>query len=72
LNVNGHPAIGANVAANTQVKINGLGTLYLHRVIHRSNSIEIRMIELVVTQTNPRGLPIGSDIKVSVAEASAH
>ncbi len=72
LSVNGHPAIGANVAPNTQIRIAGLGTLYLHRVIHTSHGIEIRMIELVVTQTNPRGLPIGSDIKVAVAEASAH
>ncbi len=72
LSVNGHPAIGANVAPNTQIRIAGLGTLYLHRVIRTSNSIEVRMIELVVTQTNPRGLPIGSDLKVAVAEASAH
>jgi len=72
LSVSGHPRIGAKVAANTQVRISGLGTLYLHRVIHHPNSIEVRMIELVVTQTNQRGLPIGSDIKVAVAEASAH
>jgi len=72
LSITGHPGIGATVNANTQIHIAGLGTLYLHRVIRHSNSIEVRMIELVVTQTNPGGLPIGSDIKVAVAEASAH
>ncbi len=72
LSVNGHPRIGANVAANTQITIAGLGTLYLHRVIHKANSIEVHMIELVVTQNNPRGLPVGSDIIVAASEASAH
>lgn len=72
LSVNGHPGIGAKVNANTRIQIAGLGTLYLHRVIRHSNSIEVRMIELVVTQTNQQGLPIGSDVKVAVAAASAH
>ncbi len=49
MSVSGHPRIGAKVTANTQVRISGLGTLYLHRVIHHPNSIEVRMIELVVT-----------------------
>lgn len=71
LSVNGFPLINANVAANTQLNIAGVGTLYLHRVIRTANSIEIRMIELVVTQNLP-GLPAGSDIRVAVAEASAH
>lgn len=72
LSVSGHPEIGVNVAANSKVAIAGLGTLYLHRVISKSHSVEVHMIELVVTQNNQRGLPIGSDIVVAAAEASAH
>ena len=72
LSVQGFPAINENVDANTKLNIAGLGTLWLHRVIRKPNSIEVRMIELVVTQDNPNGLPIGSNIKVAVAHASAH
>lgn len=72
LSVAGFPAINANVAANTQVTLTGLGTLYLHRVIVTPNSIEVVMIELVVTHSNIYGLAIGTDIRVAVAEASAH
>jgi hypothetical protein len=72
LAVAGFPAINASVPPNTAVGLPGLGTLYLHRVIHTANSIEVRMIELVVAHTNLLGLPVGSDIQVAVAEASAH
>lgn len=58
--------------ANTKLHISGVGTLWLHRVIQKPNSIEVRMIELVVKHANTLGLPIGSDIQVSVAHASAH
>jgi hypothetical protein len=71
LSVQGHPEISANPPANTKVVLPGLGTLYLHRVIHRTNSIEVRMIELVVGQ-NGSGLPVGLDIRIAVAEASVH
>lgn len=30
------------------------------------------MIELIVTESNSFGLPIGTDVQVAVAEASAH
>ena len=64
--------IGDNVPPNTRLHIVGLGTLWLHRIIQTSNSIEVRMIELIVTEANSRGLSIGTDIQVAVAEASVH
>lgn len=71
LSVNGHPTIGADVAPNTKIALSGIGTLYLHRVIRTGSNIEVRMIELVLT--NPvNGLAAGTDLRVAVAEASAH
>jgi hypothetical protein len=70
LSVAGHPEINDNVPPNTQVPIAGLGTLYLYRVINNfpaPHSVEVRMVELVVTQTNLLGLPIGLDVIVSDA-----
>jgi hypothetical protein len=67
--VSGHPEITASVAANTQINIAGLGTLYFRRVIKSSNYIEVRMIELVINQSNSLGLAIGSRIQVGVAHA---
>jgi len=72
LSVQGFGGIGADVPANTKLHISGVGTLWLHRVIQKSNSIEVRMIELVVKHANTLGLPVGSDIQVAVAHASAH
>lgn len=72
LSVAGFPDINDNVAPNTTLSIAGLGTLFLHRVISTPNSIEIHMIELLVTESNNFGLAIGTDIQVAVAEASAH
>lgn len=71
LSVAGHPEIGDNVAYNTSVDILGLGTLYLKRVLrhdHNPSNIEIRMLELVVNQTNSYGLPIGADVIVGDAQ----
>jgi hypothetical protein len=66
----------ANVAANTKltITVNGktLGTLYLHRVIQGTNSITVRMIELVIASGNSLGLPAGMDIIVASASASLH
>jgi hypothetical protein len=64
-------AIGDNVPPNTMMQLPGLGTLWLHRVILTSASIEVRMIELIVTEQNPIGLDVGTNIKVAVAIASA-
>jgi hypothetical protein len=73
LSVSGHPEIGVDVPPNTQVAIAGLGTLWLHRVIQNSNSIEVRMIELEVTVAgNSFGLAVGTDVRVAVASASVH
>jgi len=67
LAVTGHPEVGANPAPNTRVSIEGLGTLWLHRVIETSTSIEVRMVELMVDTSNSLGLPVGADVRVSVA-----
>lgn len=72
LHVAGFPDINDDVPPNTRLQIAGLGTLWLHRVIHTSNSIEVRMIEVIVTETNIYGIQIGTDIRVAVAEASVH
>jgi hypothetical protein len=72
LSVRGFPDIGDDVAPNTRVALPGLGNLWLRRVIFRPNSIEVRMIEIVVNQANVYGIPIGTDIRVGVAHASAH
>jgi hypothetical protein len=69
--INGTPYSG-DPAPNTKVQLPGIGTLWLHRVIQTPNSIEIRMIEIVVTKDNPLGLQIGTDVRVAVAEASVH
>ena len=72
LHVTGFPDIGDDVPPNTRLHIVGLGTLWLHRVIQTSNSIEVRMIEVIVTEANGFGISIGTDIQVAVAEASVH
>jgi len=46
--------------------------LWLRREIITSNSIEIRMIELIISVQNSLGIPVGTDIRIGVAEASAH
>jgi hypothetical protein len=68
----GHPELSGNPPPNTKVMLAGLGTLWLHRVIQTPNSIEVRMIELIVTQSNPFGILVGTDIRVGDAEASVH
>ena len=68
--VNGEP-ISGHVKPNTRIDIGNI-TVFLHRVIKRSNSIEIRMIEVVVRGANPQGMADGLHVQVAVAEASAH
>ena len=67
--VAGHGGRLDNVPANTVLNIPGVGVLYLHRVIRTAGSVEVRMIELVVTAGGNQ-LPIGADIKVGVARAA--
>jgi len=55
-----------NVKPNTTIAISGLGTLYLHRVIRTTRTLTVRMIELVVTQSNTFGLPIGTRVQIGV------
>ncbi len=71
ISVAGHPEINDNVPYNTQVDLAGLGTLYIKHIIRNfpnPNSIEIRMLELVVNQTNVFGLPIGADVIIGDAQ----
>jgi hypothetical protein len=71
LAVAGYPGINDSVPYNTQVSIAGLGTLYLKRLISNfpnPDSTEMRMIELVINQTNTYNLPIGADIIISDAQ----
>ena len=70
ITVQGHPEIDDQVAPNTQVPIAGLGTLWLRREITTRGSIEIRMMELVVSQQNSFGIPVGTDIRMAVARAA--
>jgi hypothetical protein len=68
LAVAGHPEVGANPAPNTRVSLAGLGTLWLHRIIQTSTSIQVRMVELVVDAENTYGLPVGADVRLAVAD----
>jgi hypothetical protein len=68
LAVSGHPEVGSNPPPNTKVKMSGLGTLWLHRVIEQKDSIEVRMVELIVDTPNSLGLPVGSDFRMAVAK----
>jgi hypothetical protein len=70
LHVQGLPNIGdgTSIKPNTTFVIPGVGTLYLHRVIRSGNTIEVRMIELVLSVARG-GQPVGADIKVGVASA---
>ena len=70
LKVSGHPEINDNVAPNTKVRIAGLGTLWLHRVIKTDSYIEVRMVELVVSETNKYGIKVGTDVRVATAHVS--
>lgn len=63
--------ISGDVKPNTRIEVGNV-TVWLHRVIRHDNSIEIRMVEIVVHGTNAAGLVDGTHIRVAVAEASAH
>lgn len=69
LRVKGHANVTAKVAPNTQVALPGVGTLYLHRVLKKSNSVHVIMVQLVLTSP-VNGLAAGSDIRVGVAKAT--
>lgn len=70
LSVNGFPHLGDNVAPNTKLSLQGLGTLWLHRQIRTANGIEVIMVQLIVTnQPNPFGLADGTTVNVAYAQA---
>ncbi|MBA3738803.1 MAG: hypothetical protein H0W97_09570, partial [Actinobacteria bacterium] len=64
--VDGEPL--ANVDPNTVINLVGIGTLYLYRVIETPRSIEVRMIELDVTEPGIPGIPAGTNIRIAVAK----
>jgi len=71
ISVAGNPQITDDVPYNTTVDLAGLGTLYLKHIIRNypnPNSIEIRMVELVVGESNSYGLPIGADVIIGDAQ----
>jgi hypothetical protein len=69
LMVNGQP-IPATVPANTHIKVGNI-TVWLRREINRgTNGITVRMIEVIVSGSNPFGLPLGADIQVASASTT--
>lgn len=73
ITVNGQSLVVADIAPNTQINVAGVGTLYLRRNIKTASQtqIEVRMIELVITQAGVAGLPVGSSVQVAVARVRA-
>lgn len=71
ISVNGIALVPANIKPNTVIQIAGVGTLYLRRTIKSGNTIEVRMVELVVGN-NGFGIPVGADLRIAVAKVSAH
>ena len=69
LRVDGQALANADVGRNTSISIANLGTLWLKRVVREADRIEVRMIELVVEVPNEYDLPIGTVIRVGVANA---
>lgn len=68
LKVSGHPLIGDNVAPNTHFSVAGLGTLWLHRQVKTSTTIEVVMVQVVIGNPhNKLHLPVGAIVDVGVA-----
>lgn len=68
VSVNGEPLVVADIEPNTRINLVGIGTLHLRRTVVTANGIEVRAIELVVLQGSP-GLPVGTTVRVAVANA---
>jgi len=72
LRVNGQ-LVAANVAPNTQIDLPELGYVRLYQRFAAANSNEartnVKMIRLVVTQSNGLGLSVGTEISVAVANS---
>jgi hypothetical protein len=65
--VNGNPV---TVTGGATITVAGVGVLIVHRVIRFGTSIEVRGLDLLVTQPNVLGLSIGTNVLVAVARAS--
>jgi hypothetical protein len=65
LHVSGHPEIDANVSANSRIELSGVGTLWLRRIIQTSKGVEVRMIELVIEESNVYGIEVGTRIRIA-------
>lgn len=60
-----------SAAFGSTVAVPGVGTLYVGRILRAtSNSIEVRMLDLYVLQSNSFGLAVGTNVRVAVANAS--
>jgi hypothetical protein len=58
----------ADTPPNTQVKVPGVGTIYLRRVIRGTNSIKVVMVDLIVDAApNVYSLPLGAELTVATA-----
>jgi hypothetical protein len=68
--VNGQ-AFGGDAPPNTKVGIPGVGTLWIHRVVHRANSLRVTMLELKISQAGV-GLPVGSDVRIVSTKISIY
>jgi hypothetical protein len=67
LTVSGIPI---NPGVNRVIPIANVGTLYLYRVTKGPKSIEVRMIEIVLSTNNTLGLPGGTTVRVATANVS--
>jgi hypothetical protein len=61
-------AITGDVAPNTRIHLEGLGTLWLRRVTGRDDFIHVRMLELVLEPGNRLGWTAGTTLRVGVAQ----
>jgi len=68
--VNGQ-AVGGDAPPNTKMEIPGVGTLWLHHVVHTKHGLRVTMIELKVLQAG-NGLPAGANLRVASAQLSIY
>ncbi|RVU83515.1 hypothetical protein EOL70_15875 [Leucothrix sargassi] len=60
--------LDSEISPNTRIKLDGIGVLWLKRVIQREKSLEVRMIDLIVTaKENTLGLSAGTRVIVGRA-----
>lgn len=71
LQVSGHPEITDSVAPNTQVTLDGLGIARFHWIVQRPTDITVIMLNVLVTEQNDLGVPVGTEVKVATAVAKA-